>query len=66
MIKDEFSTYIVIIVAHRIPIVIDSDMVLALRDGHLIEFDSPKTLIEKRDISIFSVGSRIPGSSWSQ
>ena len=33
VIREEFGTCSVITVAHRIPTVIDSDMVLALRDG---------------------------------
>ncbi|KAJ7553020.1 hypothetical protein O6H91_06G081400 [Diphasiastrum complanatum] len=47
-IKLEFTSCTVVTVAHRIPTVIDSDMVMALRDGHLAEFDRPTNLLEQR------------------
>ncbi|KAI5077532.1 hypothetical protein GOP47_0007922 [Adiantum capillus-veneris] len=54
VIRDEFSACTVITVAHRIPTVIDSDMVLALRDGVAVEYDSPKKLIEQKN-SLFAL-----------
>lgn len=48
LIRDEFSACTVITVAHRIPTVIDSDLVLALRDGYLVECAPPKRLIEQK------------------
>ncbi|KAI5077528.1 hypothetical protein GOP47_0007352 [Adiantum capillus-veneris] len=54
VIRDEFSACTVITVAHRIPTVIDSDRVLALRDGVAVEYDSPKKLIEQKT-SLFAL-----------
>ncbi|KAH6559345.1 hypothetical protein KP509_1Z013100 [Ceratopteris richardii] len=48
VIREEFSSCTVITVAHRIPTIIDSDMVLTLSDGHAVEFESPKKLIERK------------------
>lgn len=44
-IRTEFSDYTVITVAHRIPTVMDCTMVLALRDGNVVEYDEPAKLI---------------------
>jgi ABC-type multidrug transport system fused ATPase/permease subunit len=46
VIRQEFTNCTVITVAHRIPTVIDSDMVLALHDGMLAEYDQPMKLLE--------------------
>ncbi|EFJ08247.1 hypothetical protein SELMODRAFT_132012 [Selaginella moellendorffii] len=49
LLREEFSDCTVITVAHRIPTVIDSDMVLALRDGKLVNlFDVPEKLLNDR------------------
>ncbi|MCO5578470.1 hypothetical protein L7F22_032313 [Adiantum nelumboides] len=53
VIREEFVDCTVITVAHRIPTVIDSDMVLALRDGKLIEYDKPSRLLEDEN-SLFA------------
>ncbi|KAJ7299118.1 hypothetical protein O6H91_Y301700 [Diphasiastrum complanatum] len=46
IIREEFSECTVITVAHRIPTVVDSDMVLALSNGLLAEFDQPMKLLK--------------------
>ncbi|MCO5586018.1 hypothetical protein L7F22_039955 [Adiantum nelumboides] len=53
VIREEFIDCTVITVAHRIPTVIDSDMVLALCDGKLIEYDKPSRLLEDEN-SLFA------------
>ncbi|KAH7302594.1 hypothetical protein KP509_23G078900 [Ceratopteris richardii] len=62
VIREEFSMCTVITVAHRIPTIIDSDMVLTLSDGKVIEFDNPKKLVEQRT-SLFS---RLVAEYWAQ
>lgn len=62
VIRIEFSACTVITVAHRIPTVIDSDMVLALRDGHLIEFAPPRKLMENKT-SLFA---QLVAEYWAQ
>ncbi|VAI82647.1 unnamed protein product [Triticum turgidum subsp. durum] len=45
-IRTEFKHCTVITVAHRIPTVMDCDMVLAMRDGRVVEYDKPIKLME--------------------
>ncbi|KAK8608369.1 hypothetical protein V6N13_023795 [Hibiscus sabdariffa] len=45
IIRQEFSECTVITVAHRVPTVIDSDMVMVLSYGKLIEYDEPERLM---------------------
>ncbi|KAL3630667.1 Multidrug resistance-associated protein 7 [Castilleja foliolosa] len=48
-IRTEFADCTVITVAHRIPTVMDSTMVLAISDGKLVEYDKPMKLIKRED-----------------
>ncbi|KAE8781261.1 ABC transporter C family member 10 [Hordeum vulgare] len=45
-IRTEFTHCTVITVAHRIPTVMDCDMVLAMSDGKVVEYDKPTNLME--------------------
>lgn len=51
-IRTEFADCTVITVAHRIPTVMDCNMVLAISDGKLEEYDEPMKLME-REGSLF-------------
>ncbi|KEH18316.1 ABC transporter C family member 8 isoform X2 [Medicago truncatula] len=46
VIRQEFEECTVITVAHRVPTVIDSDMVLVLSYGKLVEYDEPSKLMD--------------------
>ncbi|KAL4583725.1 hypothetical protein LXL04_008308 [Taraxacum kok-saghyz] len=46
IIRQEFSDCTVVTVAHRIPTVIDSDMVMVLSSGEMMEYDEPSKLLE--------------------
>ncbi|XP_074312426.1 ABC transporter C family member 8-like [Silene latifolia] len=46
IIREEFAQCTVITVAHRVPTVIDSDMVMVLSFGRLVEYDEPSKLME--------------------
>ncbi|URE47217.1 Sodium/hydrogen exchanger family [Musa troglodytarum] len=48
VIKEEFASCTVITIAHRVPTVTDSDMVMVLSYGKLVEYDNPSRLIENR------------------
>ncbi|XP_052186285.1 ABC transporter C family member 5-like [Diospyros lotus] len=48
IIRTEFRNCTVCTIAHRIPTVIDSDLVLVLSDGQVAEFDTPARLLEDR------------------
>ncbi|PIN19057.1 Multidrug resistance-associated protein/mitoxantrone resistance protein, ABC superfamily [Handroanthus impetiginosus] len=48
-IRTEFADCTVITVAHRIPTVMDSTMVLAISDGKLVEYDEPMKLMKRED-----------------
>lgn len=52
LIRTEFAQCTVITVAHRIPTVMDCNMVLAISDGKLVEYDKPEKLM-KTDGSLF-------------
>ncbi|XP_078182457.1 multidrug resistance-associated protein 5 [Carex rostrata] len=52
IIRSEFKDCSVCTIAHRIPTVIDSDLVLVLSDGRIAEYDAPQNLLEDRN-SIF-------------
>ncbi|KAL6208860.1 hypothetical protein ACLB2K_019804 [Fragaria x ananassa] len=48
IIRTEFKNCTVCTIAHRIPTVIDSDLVLVLSDGVVAEFDTPQRLLEDK------------------
>ncbi|PKI77038.1 hypothetical protein CRG98_002541 [Punica granatum] len=50
-IRGETGRRTVLTVAHRIPTVIDNDLVLVLDEGKVIEYDSPKVLLEDKSSS---------------
>ncbi|GMP82486.1 hypothetical protein CsSME_00036763 [Camellia sinensis var. sinensis] len=52
-IREETSRCTVITVAHRIPTIINNDLVLVLDEGKVVEYDSPTELL-KNSSSAFS------------
>ncbi|XP_042513380.1 ABC transporter C family member 8 isoform X3 [Macadamia integrifolia] len=60
IIRQEFSRCTVVTVAHRVPTVIDSDMVMVLSYGKLVEFDEPSKLME-----VNSYFSKLVAEYWS-
>ncbi|KAG5572817.1 hypothetical protein H5410_062583 [Solanum commersonii] len=46
IIREEFSNCTVITVAHRVPTVLDSDMVMVLSFGELVEYGQPSRLMQ--------------------
>lgn len=54
-IRKEFADCTVLTIAHRLKTILDSDRVMVLHDGKIIEFDNPKTLMEDRDSVFFDM-----------
>ncbi|KAI0500665.1 hypothetical protein KFK09_018881 [Dendrobium nobile] len=50
-IRQEFNECTVVTIAHRIHTVIDSDLILVLSDGRVLEYDTPAKLLEREDSS---------------
>eukprot|EP01018_Ginkgo_biloba_P024373 Gb_37462 [translate_table: standard] len=50
-IHHQFSDCTVVTIAHRIPSVVDSDLVVVLNDGEIAEYDSPAKLLEDKSSS---------------
>eukprot|EP01018_Ginkgo_biloba_P033198 Gb_05522 [translate_table: standard] len=48
IIRSEFADCTVITIAHRIHTVIDSDLVLVLSEGRILEYDTPVQLLENK------------------
>lgn len=48
-IQDEFANALVITIAHRLSTVVDYDKVLVLNSGAVVEYDTPKVLLQKED-----------------
>ncbi|KAI9109436.1 hypothetical protein K1719_019490 [Acacia pycnantha] len=46
VIRQEFAGCTVITIAHRVPTVIDSDMVMVLSNGKVVEYDEPSKLMK--------------------
>ena len=54
-IRKEFRHCTIITIAHRLNTIMDSDRIVVLSDGNLLEADSPARLLAKRDSAFFSM-----------
>ncbi|XP_070536868.1 ATP-binding cassette sub-family C member 9-like [Ptychodera flava] len=53
VIKTVFTDVTVLTIAHRITSIMDCDMILVLSDGRVVEYDTPKNLLDRPD-SVFA------------
>ena len=54
-IRNEFQTSTIMTIAHRINTIMDSDRVVVMEDGNVLEFDSPQNLLMKEDSMFYSM-----------
>ena len=54
-IRNQFKSCTVFTIAHRLQTVMDSDRILVLDDGKVMEFDSPGKLLENSDGYLFKL-----------
>ncbi|XP_014219235.1 multidrug resistance-associated protein 1 isoform X2 [Copidosoma floridanum] len=54
-IREEFKDCTVLTIAHRLNTILDSDRVIVLDKGSIIEFDSPDNLLQKQDSAFYSM-----------
>ncbi|KAF9360458.1 hypothetical protein BGX26_009286 [Mortierella sp. AD094] len=52
-IREEFQDRTILTIAHRIKTVMDSDKILVLEQGRVVEFDKPELLLQQRENSLF-------------
>ncbi|KAF9124778.1 hypothetical protein BG015_005028 [Linnemannia schmuckeri] len=56
--RREFQNCTILTIAHRINTIMDSDKILVLEQGRVVEFDSPAKLLQKKDGLFFSLASQ--------
>ncbi|KAJ2653569.1 Multidrug resistance-associated protein 9 [Coemansia sp. RSA 1250] len=47
LIRQEFAHSTVLTIAHRLNTVMDSDRILVMNQGHVVEFDTPQALLQQ-------------------
>ncbi|XP_059174330.1 multidrug resistance-associated protein 1-like [Physella acuta] len=57
-IRESFKDCTVITIAHRLNTVMDYDRILVLDNGQIVEFDTPKNLLERQDSMFYSLASQ--------
>ncbi|KAF9930603.1 hypothetical protein FBU30_000306 [Linnemannia zychae] len=54
-IREEFKDRTVLTIAHRIKTVMDSDRILVMEQGRIVEFEAPKVLLQREDSLFFKL-----------
>ena len=58
-IRKNFQECTVLTIAHRLETIMDSDRVLVMSEGRVVEYDSPSVLLEKSDSTFAIFASRL-------
>ena len=53
--RQEFADHTVLTIAHRINTVLDSDRVLVMNNGRVVEFEPPRILLENKRSVFYSL-----------
>jgi ATP-binding cassette, subfamily C (CFTR/MRP), member 1 len=61
IVRTDFATMTTITIAHRIDTIIDSDRILVMDKGRMVEFDTPRALLAKTDSIFYSIASGLGG-----
>ena len=56
--QNEFQCSTIMTIAHRINTIMNSDKVVVMEDGNVLEFDSPKNLCMKKDSMFYSMAKK--------
>jgi len=59
LILEEFSESTVITIAHRLNTIINSDKVLVLDEGKIIEFDAPQRLLDNKNSYFYALANEL-------
>ena len=54
-IRSEFKECTIVTIAHRINTIMDYNRIMVLDQGHMIEFDSPRKLLEQKESLFYSM-----------
>jgi ATP-binding cassette, subfamily C (CFTR/MRP), member 1 len=65
-IKTKFNHSTVLTIAHRINTILDSDRIMVLDNGEIVEFDSPSVLLSNKRSLFYSLATFVPQQSETQ